>query len=59
LVSFIVGGENILYEGSYVLTDPLIYVPWIMILLLVFYGLLLQRLNRYAFALVYKEVPQV
>lgn len=48
LVSYIALGDNVLYEGSYVLTDPLIYIPWIMILLLVFYGLLLQRLNHYA-----------
>lgn len=46
LVSYMVGGEKVLYEGSYVLTDPLIYVPWIMMVLLVFYALLLQRLNR-------------
>ncbi len=59
LVSYIVWGDNILYEGSYVLTDPLIYVPWIMILLLVFYGLLLQRLNRYALASNYQKVPQL
>jgi hypothetical protein len=58
LVSYIVGGDKILYEGSYVLTDPLIYVPWIMILLLVFYGLLLQRLSSYAFAPGYENIPQ-
>jgi hypothetical protein len=59
LVSYIIGGDSILYEGSYVLTDPLIYVPWIMILLLVFYGLLLQMLNRYALAPAYQKIPQV
>lgn len=59
LVSYIIGGDNILYQGSYVLTDPLIYVPWIMILLLVFYGLLLQMLNRYALAPAYQKIPQV
>jgi hypothetical protein len=46
LVSYIALGDSVLYEGAYVLTDPLIYIPWIMILLLVFYGLLLQQLNR-------------
>jgi hypothetical protein len=46
LVSYMALGENILYEGAYVLTDPLIYVPWIMTVLLVFYALLLIRLNR-------------
>jgi hypothetical protein len=46
LVSYIILGESVLYEDSYVLTDPLIYVPWIMMILLVFYTLLLTRLNR-------------
>ena len=45
LVSYIVFGDSILYEGSYVLTDPFLYVPWIMIILLAFYALLLQKLN--------------
>jgi hypothetical protein len=48
LVSYVALGDSILYEGAYVLTDPLIYVPWIMMVLLVFYGLLLQKLNRYS-----------
>ena len=48
LVSYLALGDRVLYEGSYVLTDPLIYVPWIMVILLVFYALLLQKLNRYA-----------
>lgn len=46
LVSYIALGDNALYEGAYVLTDPLIYVPWIMIVLLVFYGLLLLKLSH-------------
>jgi hypothetical protein len=48
LGSYIVLGDKVLYEGSYVLTDPLIYVPWIMMILLTFYALLLQKLNRYS-----------
>lgn len=48
LVSYIAWGDNILYEGAYVLTDPLIYVPWIMMVLLAFYALLLQKLNQYS-----------
>jgi hypothetical protein len=44
LVSYIAFGDGILYEGAYVLTDPLIYVPWIMMTLLVFYALLLNKL---------------
>jgi hypothetical protein len=46
LVSYIVFGDSVLYEDSYVLTDPLIYLPWIMMILLTFYTLLLIRLNR-------------
>jgi hypothetical protein len=48
LVSYIALGDNVLYEGAYVLTDPLIYVPWIMIVLLAFYGFLLQKLAKFA-----------
>lgn len=47
LLSYIALGDSVLYEGAYVLTDPLIYVPWIMMILLAFYALLLQRLNHY------------
>ena len=47
LVSYLALGDNVLYEGAYVLTDPLIYVPWIMMILLVFYAILLVRLNRF------------
>jgi hypothetical protein len=46
LVSYMALGEKVLFEDSYVLTDPLIYVPWIMMILLAFYILLLLRLNR-------------
>ena len=48
LVSYLALGDNVLYEGAYVLTDPLIYVPWIMMILLVFYAILLVRLNRFS-----------
>jgi len=48
LASYIALGDNILYEGAYVLTDPLIYIPWIMMILLVFYALLLIRLNKFS-----------
>ena len=44
LTSYIVFGDRILDQGAYILTDPLIYVPWIMVVLLVFYTLLLQKL---------------
>jgi len=48
LVSYIALGDSILYEGAYVLTDPLIYVPWIMVTLLVSYALLLKKLTAFA-----------
>jgi hypothetical protein len=48
LVSYIALGDDVLYEGAYVLTDPLIYVPWIMMVLLVFYGILIVRLNKFS-----------
>ncbi|HJS17544.1 MAG TPA: hypothetical protein VJ785_02260 [Anaerolineales bacterium] len=48
LVSYMALGEDVLYEGAYVLTDPLTYVPWIMMVILVFYALLLRKLNRFS-----------
>ena len=48
LVSYMALGEEVLYEGAYVLTDPLIYIPWIMMVLLVFYAMLLMRLNKFS-----------
>ena len=48
LASYIGFGDSILYEGAYVLTDPFIYIPWIMIILLVFYVLLLNKLARFS-----------
>jgi hypothetical protein len=44
LCSYIIFGDAVLYQGSYVLSDPLIYIPVIMTILLVFYALLLERL---------------
>jgi len=48
LVSYLGFGDRVLYQGAYVLTDPLIYIPWIMMILLVFYAILLSKLNRYS-----------
>ncbi len=48
LASYIIFGDRILYEGAYVLTDPIIYVPWIMITLLVMYFLLLKKLTVFS-----------
>jgi len=58
LVSYIGFGDSILYEGAYVLTDPFIYIPWIMIILLVFYALLLNKLASFSAKPVYMEVKQ-
>ena len=44
--SFIVGGMNVILPGPYVATDPAIYVPLIMVVILVFYALLIGRLWR-------------
>lgn len=46
LISYMGLGDDVLYQGAYVLTDPLIYVPWIMMVLLAFYALLLVKLNK-------------
>ena len=47
LISYLTFGDDILYQGSYVLTDPFIYIPWIMMVILLFYAFLLQKLIRY------------
>jgi len=46
LVSYILFGDAILYEGAYVLDDVLIYLPWIMMTMLAFYAILIARLSR-------------
>jgi hypothetical protein len=43
-ISYLAFGDSILADGSYVLTDPFIYAPLIMVMLLVFYGLLIRNL---------------
>jgi hypothetical protein len=48
LVSYIGLGDSVLYQGSYVLTDPLLYLPWIMLILLAFYAILITELNKLA-----------
>jgi hypothetical protein len=59
LVSYMALGDSVLYQDSYVLTDPLIYVPWIMLILLAFYTLLLFRLNRMPFPVLEEgNIPQ-
>ena len=45
LASYIIWGDDILYLGAYVLTDPIIYVPWILATLLLMYVLLLKKLT--------------
>jgi hypothetical protein len=46
LVSYIALGDSVLYQGAYVLTDPFLYIPWIMMVLLAFYAILLSKLNN-------------
>jgi hypothetical protein len=48
LASYMMLGDAVLYRGAYVITDPLIYVPWIMMVLLVFYAMLLWKLDNLA-----------
>jgi hypothetical protein len=38
---------DILYQGAYLLTDPILYVPWITAIILVFYALSLKKLNGF------------
>jgi hypothetical protein len=58
LASYIGFGDSVLYEGSYVLTDPLIYIPWIMIIVLVFYALLLNKLAGFSAKPAYMKVKK-
>jgi hypothetical protein len=44
LLSYLIFGDAVLYDGAYVLTDPLTFVPWILMVLLAFYGVLVWRL---------------
>jgi hypothetical protein len=44
LMSVAVFGMDVVAPGLYILTDPSIYVPLVMIVILVFYGLLIKRL---------------
>jgi hypothetical protein len=58
LASYIAFGDSVLYEGAYVLTDPFIYIPWIMIILLVFYALLLNKLAGFSVKPAYMEIKK-
>ena len=44
LLSFAVLGMDVIAPGPYILTDPSIYVPLVMIVILTFYALLIRRL---------------
>ena len=44
LISYLALGDSVLADGTYVLTDPFIYAPLIMVILLIFYGLLIRKL---------------
>ncbi len=45
-VSYLLFGPDVIVPGPYLLTDPSIYLPLIMIVILVFYALLIRRLWR-------------
>jgi hypothetical protein len=47
-ISFAVWGLEVVAPGPYVLTDPSLYVPLVMIVILVFYALLIVRLQQSA-----------
>jgi len=44
MISYLIFGESIFYNEAYLLTDPSIYVPLVMLVILVLYALLLKRL---------------
>ena len=46
-VTYLALRDDVIYQDVYLLTDPLIYLPWIMLVLLVFYAILLLRLNKF------------
>jgi hypothetical protein len=56
IFSFAFFGMDIVAPGLYVLTDPSIYIPFIMIAILTFYGLLIRRLWRATQNLSFNEV---
>jgi hypothetical protein len=45
-ISYMTLRGNVPYLVSYVPADPLVYVPWIMMVILVFYAMLLLHLNK-------------
>jgi hypothetical protein len=42
--SFLLGGMNVVLPGPYVATDPAIYIPLIMMVIIAFYAVFIQRL---------------
>lgn len=56
VVSFALFGMDIVAPGLYVLTDPSIYVPLVMIVILTFYALLIRRLWRSSHPLLFPKV---
>jgi hypothetical protein len=43
VISFLAFGPDVMLPGPYILTDPSIYIPLVMIVILTFYALLIQR----------------
>lgn len=46
LISYIIFGEAILQGGPYIMTDPLLYLPVILMVLLAFYAVIVWRLYK-------------
>ncbi len=46
LITFAVWGTGVILPGAYVSTDPLIYIPWIMMVTVVFYFVIVLRLLK-------------
>ncbi|MBC7876826.1 MAG: hypothetical protein H7Y59_06595 [Anaerolineales bacterium] len=55
LLSYIIFGEAVLEGGAYVLTDPLLYLPWILMVLMSFYAVIVWRLYKSQTELIAKQ----
>lgn len=56
LITFAVWGTDVILPGLYVATDPLIYIPWIMTVTIVFYFVIVLRLLKAIPTMHLKEV---
>lgn len=58
LVSYLILRENVFYDTGYIITDPFVYVPWIMGILLVFYRMLLLKLKAFRLNYTAEHLPE-